>query len=104
MEAIISHVNPDFDSIASMVAAKKLYPKAEAVPLGHINRNVKEFLSLYRDIVDLKRLKYVDSASIKRLILVDVKSKTRIGDFSKLIGKKDLEIHDKLKPQFIPDS
>ena len=34
MDIITSHINADFDSLASMVAAKKLYPEAEIVFAG----------------------------------------------------------------------
>lgn len=39
MEIITSHVNADFDSLAAMVAAKRLYPQAELVfPGSQIGR------------------------------------------------------------------
>ena len=44
MEVITTHVNADFDTIASMVAARKLYPGAVIVLPGTQEETVKGFL------------------------------------------------------------
>ena len=52
MDVILGHVNVDFDALASMVAAKKLYPEAVMVFAGAVNRNVREFIALHGDVLE----------------------------------------------------
>ncbi|MBP1776479.1 MAG: Polynucleotide adenylyltransferase region, partial [candidate division NC10 bacterium] len=44
MEIISTHIHADFDALASMAAAAKLYPKARLLFPGSQERNVREFL------------------------------------------------------------
>ena len=47
MEVITTHINADFDTLASMIAARKLYPNAiVAFPAG-IEKNVRDFLKRF---------------------------------------------------------
>jgi tRNA nucleotidyltransferase (CCA-adding enzyme) len=94
MEVITTHINADFDSLASMLAAKKLYPKAVLVFPGSQERNLREFLlqsTIY--IFDPQRVKNIDLDKITRLILVDTRQKSRIGKFADILEKPGLEIH-----------
>jgi len=43
MEIITSHTNADFDALASMVAAKKLYPDAKLVFPGSQEKSMRDF-------------------------------------------------------------
>ena len=47
MQVILTHENADFDAIASLLAAHKLYPNAHPVLPHRVNRNVQAFLGLY---------------------------------------------------------
>jgi tRNA nucleotidyltransferase (CCA-adding enzyme) len=49
MHLIVTHDNADFDAIASLLGAAKLYPGAVPVIPRRINRNVRDFLHLYWD-------------------------------------------------------
>jgi|WetSurMetagenome_2_1015567.scaffolds.fasta_scaffold02458_2 tRNA nucleotidyltransferase (CCA-adding enzyme) len=94
MEVITTHVNADFDAMGSMIAAKKLYPNAVLVFPGSQERTLREFFvksTVY--IYDFKRLRDVDLAEVKRLILVDTRQFSRIGKFQEIIEREDLEIH-----------
>ena len=42
---------------------------------------------------NFKKLRQIDIDAISRLILVDTRQKSRIGKFSELIGKEDVQIH-----------
>ena len=44
MKVITTHLNADFDCLASMMAAKKLYPDAHLILPGSSERLVDEFL------------------------------------------------------------
>ena len=48
MEVITTHMNADFDALASMLAAKKLYPEAKMVFPGAQKKKLEEFLSAYK--------------------------------------------------------
>ncbi len=93
MDVITSHLNADFDALASMAAAKKFYPDAILVFPGSQEKSVRDFLSASHTRVDFKKLRDIDIQKIRRLILVDVKNPDRIGRFSGLLDKKDLIIH-----------
>ncbi|MDP2944771.1 MAG: CBS domain-containing protein [Atribacterota bacterium] len=93
MEVIISHQSTDFDSLAAMVAAKKIYKDALLVFTGAIERNVRKFISIYGDLIEITPLKKIKIEEINKLIIVDTRIKRRIGPFANVINKRDLEIH-----------
>ena len=93
MEIITSHISADFDSLASMVAAKKIYPNAKLVFSGAIEKNVKKFVSIYGEIIQITPLKDIKLQDIERLIIVDTRIKGRIGNFARILNKRDLDIH-----------
>lgn len=81
MKVILSHVNTDFDALASMLAAKKLYPDAQMVITDKVNAAVKQFLAIYRDSIDLVLDHQVTWDQVTEIILVDVASLDRVGNF-----------------------
>ncbi len=93
MEIITTHFNPDYDALASAIAAKKLYPNASLVLPGNKEKSMKNFFIqtiIYSlDIVDINEINLED---IKRLVIVDTSRKDRIGIFSKIIDRSDIEI------------
>jgi tRNA nucleotidyltransferase (CCA-adding enzyme) len=94
MDVITTHINADFDALASMLAAKKLYPNAVLVFPGSQERSLRDFFihsTLYA--FEVERMKNIDLREIKRLILVDTRQGSRIGKFSEVVSKPDLEIH-----------
>ena len=94
MEVITTHTNADFDALASMVAAKKIYPGASLVFSGSQERSLRDFFihsTLYA--LEIERMKHIDLQKVNRLILVDTRQMSRIGKFSALVGKPGLDIH-----------
>lgn len=94
MDVITTHTNADFDSLASMLAAKKLYPNAVLVFSGSQERNLREFFihsTLYA--LEVERVRNIDLSEVKRLILVDTRQISRIGKFSEIVQKAGVEIH-----------
>ncbi len=85
MLAIISHINTDFDSLASMVAVHKLYPDAIMVFTGSPENNVKIFLNDFPEFSP-KKERNVNLNQINRLIIVDTARKSRIGNFYMLLN------------------
>ena len=92
MDIITSHINADFDSLASMVAAKKLYPDAEIVFPGSQEKNLRDFIEVFHP-VKIKRLKDIDLSKVEKLVIVDTKIPGRIGPFAELIANKKIKIH-----------
>jgi tRNA nucleotidyltransferase (CCA-adding enzyme) len=93
MDIITTHINADFDALASMMAAKKYYPEALIVFPGSPERSVRDFLSTSSLTLEFKKFKDINLDRITRLILVDVKTPDRIGKFSEILDKKGLVIH-----------
>ncbi|MCS7285943.1 MAG: CBS domain-containing protein [Anaerolineae bacterium] len=74
MEIILTHENADFDALASLLAAAKVYPPAIPVLPHRLNRNVREFLSLYRDELPFFSPKDLPRLPVTRVIVVDTQS------------------------------
>jgi nanoRNase/pAp phosphatase (c-di-AMP/oligoRNAs hydrolase) len=83
-EVITTHVNADFDALASMLAASKLYPEASLAFPGSQEKNLRNFfLNSTFYLLNITKVKKIDIDAIKRLILVDTRQKGRIGDFAR---------------------
>jgi tRNA nucleotidyltransferase (CCA-adding enzyme) len=93
-EIITTHLNADFDALASMIAAKKLYPEATLVFSGSQEKNLRNFfLHTTSYLFNFSKIKQIDLHQIKKMILVDTRQKSRIGKFAEILDKKNLEIH-----------
>jgi tRNA nucleotidyltransferase (CCA-adding enzyme) len=92
VDIITSHINADFDSLASMVAAKKLYPDAEIVFPGSQEKNLRDFIEVFHP-VKIKRIKDIDLSKVEKLVIVDTKIPGRIGPFAELLANKKIKIH-----------
>jgi tRNA nucleotidyltransferase (CCA-adding enzyme) len=94
MEVITTHINADFDSLGSMLAAKKLYPNAVLVFPGSQEKSLRRFfLESVLYTVPFEKLKGIDMASVTRLILVDIRQWDRIGRFQQLVDDPNVEVH-----------
>lgn len=92
MQIIVSHVNTDFDALASMVAAKKVYPNAKVVISNKQSIPVRRFLTIYRDTLDLVQDNAIDWSNVTELILVDEASLARIGDDADKLQIENLKV------------
>jgi len=88
MLTITTHDNADFDSLAAMLAAAKLYPDAVALLPQRLNRNLRDFLALYGGELPFVRPDATPRRRITRLILVDTQTVPPIKGF-----KPDTAIH-----------
>ena len=94
MEVITTHLNADFDALASMVAAKKIYPNAELVFSGSQEKALRDFLAQeFKNIYTFKRLRHIDLEKVDRLIVVDTRQQNRIGPLQKCLSNPGLELH-----------
>jgi tRNA nucleotidyltransferase (CCA-adding enzyme) len=92
VDIITSHTNADFDSLASMVAAKRIYPDAEIVFPGSQEKKLRDFLEAFQP-VEIKRIRDIDLLKVTRLIIVDTKIPGRIGPLAELLSRKSIKIH-----------
>jgi tRNA nucleotidyltransferase (CCA-adding enzyme) len=91
---ITTHVNADFDALASMLAAQKLYPDARVVFPGSQEKNLKNFfINSMVYLFNMVDVNDIDFAAVKRLILVDTRHPGRIGKLSELLDNPEVEIH-----------
>lgn len=101
MDLIVSHTNADFDALASMIAASLLYPGAVMTLPGGADRNVREFLSLHGEVLNLAPPQDIPFDRVKRLIVVETQHANRIGRFAALIGRAGVQVvlYDHHTPQ-----
>ncbi len=78
MEVILTHENADFDAIASLLGARKLFPSAVPVLPRRMNRNVSAFLALYGMEFPFVHPDDVPRDEIERAVLVDTQSLTTL--------------------------
>ncbi|HHB76744.1 MAG TPA: CBS domain-containing protein [Desulfobulbus sp.] len=94
MDVITTHINADFDGLAAMIAAKKLYPEAELVFAGSQEKNVRDFLAQeFSNIYEFKKIKHIDMQAVTRLIVVDTRHPGRIGRLKECLDNPGLELH-----------
>src|SRR5690625_2443548 len=86
----MSHVNTDFDALASILAAKKLYPDAISVIANNQETKVKQFLNIYRDTLQLTSESEIDWTQVSEVILVDVASLQRIGNAGRHLSESNV--------------
>ena len=94
LTVITTHINADFDALASMLAAQKLYPDALVVFPGSQEKNLRNFfINSMVYLFNMADIKDIDFTSIKRLVLVDTRQANRIGKFSSILDRPDIDIH-----------
>jgi tRNA nucleotidyltransferase (CCA-adding enzyme) len=94
LTVITTHINADFDALASMLAAQKLYPDAVAVFPGSQERNLRNFfIKSMVYLFNMADIKDIELAAIKKLVLVDTRQASRIGKLSAILDRPDVDIH-----------
>lgn len=81
MIVILTHRQMDFDALASMVAAQKIFPDSVMVVDGKSNPYVQDFIALAKDRLPFLRPKDVDWASVQKIVLVDTHNLQRAAGF-----------------------
>jgi tRNA nucleotidyltransferase (CCA-adding enzyme) len=110
-DVIATHGNTDFDAFAAMLAARRLYPGAVVCIAGSLNRNVREFYRLYADELDIVEASRLELDAIRRLIVVETKHASRLGELERVALDSDVEKvvfdhhHDEELPEWVsPDN
>ena len=90
MDVIATHSNADFDGLASMVAARKLFPDAKLVLPAGGQETLRHFLALHD--IRITKLKEIDLSQITRLVLVDTQDPNRIGALKSCLDNPAVEV------------
>jgi len=94
LTVITTHINADFDAMASMLAAQKLYPNALVVFPGSREKNLRNFfIQSMVYLFNLAEVKDIDIPDVRRLVLVDTRRIDRIGRLEEVLRNPDLAIH-----------
>ncbi|MCL2789804.1 MAG: CBS domain-containing protein [Desulfobulbus sp.] len=94
MDIITTHIGADFDSLAAMVAAKRLYPAAELVFPGSQEKSVRDYLAQeFRNIYEFKKIKHINLTKVRRLIVVDTRQAVRIGNLAECLNNPGIVVH-----------
>jgi len=102
VEVILTHENADFDAIASLLGASKLFPTAVPVLPRRINRNGSAFLQLYGAELPFAHPDDLPREKIDRAILVDTQSITTLSGMASDL-KVDIIDHHKLDRELPPN-
>lgn len=97
MDIILAHRQIDFDALASMVAAQKLYPNSVLVMDGKPNDYVQDFLALSKDQLRFRKAQDINVNEVSRVILVDTHELHRTGTLGDKIARipgVEVEIYD----------
>jgi tRNA nucleotidyltransferase (CCA-adding enzyme) len=78
LTVIVTHEHTDFDALASMLGAHKLFPEAVPVLPRTLNRNLREFLALYRSGLPFRQQEELPRRPVDRVIVVDTQSFTTV--------------------------
>ena len=91
---ITGHMNADYDALAAMVAASKLYPEAALVaPTALDRQTTHEFTDTLFERHGFIQPKECDFSAVKLLVVVDTHQGQRIGHVKEVLDNPGLEIH-----------
>ncbi|SKA78770.1 tRNA nucleotidyltransferase (CCA-adding enzyme) [Paucidesulfovibrio gracilis DSM 16080] len=91
---ITGHANADFDALAAMVAAAKLYPGAVLIFPGTQEKDLRNFYiqsTIY--LFNFRNFKEIDQDAVELLVLVDTRQRSRVPHVEPLLNRSDIEIH-----------
>lgn len=94
LTVITTHINADFDAMASMLAAQKLYPEALVVFPGSREKNLRNFfIQSMVYLFNLAEVKDINMQEVNQLVLVDTRRTDRIGKLSEILKNPDVTVH-----------
>ena len=91
---ITSHSNADYDALASMVAAGKLYPDAVLIaPSVPERQEGHYFADSIAYLFNLHQARDVDLSKVTTLVVVDTRQPSRIAHVASVLNNSNLAIH-----------
>ncbi|HDT14577.1 MAG TPA: hypothetical protein ENN55_00020, partial [Firmicutes bacterium] len=92
MILITSHKNLDFDGLAAMAAASKLYKNSVLYMPWNLGKTVKKFHTFYKYNFKLFKDKDIDFEKVEKVIIVDGMMRVLSPVLRRLIAKKKLPV------------
>jgi len=93
MEVILTHEHTDFDALASLLAASKLFPEAIPVLPRNLNRNLRDFLVLYRGSLPFRSADELPRGAVEQAIFVDTQSAQAVRGMSHRTSVRIIDHH-----------
>ncbi|GFK95840.1 CCA-adding enzyme [Fundidesulfovibrio magnetotacticus] len=91
---VTAHINADFDALAAMIAASKLYPDATLIFPGSQEKNLRNFfIQSATYLFNFKTFKDIDPDSVRTLVLVDTRQRSRVSHVAPLLERPGVEVH-----------
>ncbi len=91
---ITAHNNADFDALAAMIAAGKLYPDAALIFPGSQEKNLRNFfIQSATYLFNFQSMKDIDSDTVERLVVVDTRQRSRLDHVRPVLERQGISIH-----------
>ncbi len=91
---ITAHTNADFDALAAIIAASKLYPGAALVFPGSQEKTLRNFfMESATYFFNFQNVKDIDLDSVTTLVVVDTRQRSRLPHVKALLERDDVAIH-----------
>lgn len=91
---ITAHANADFDALAAMIAASRLYPDAVLIFPGSQEKNLRNFyIQSTTYLFNFKQFRDIDPDAVELLVVVDTRQKSRLPHVQPLLDKPGMVIH-----------
>lgn len=91
---ITAHANADFDALAAMIAASRLYEGAVLIFPGSQEKNLRNFyIQSTTYLFNFKKYNEIDPDSVELLVVVDTRQKSRLDHVAPLVGKPGVAVH-----------
>ncbi|HED24501.1 MAG TPA: CBS domain-containing protein, partial [Firmicutes bacterium] len=95
MDLIITHENSDFDALAAVIVAARLYPGSYVLLPEQLQPNVRSFVNLHRDLLPLIDPREIVDDHIDLLLVIDTNRLERLGKWDYLVDRaKHVIIYD----------
>ena len=91
---VTSHSNADFDALAAMIAASKIYPGAVLVFPGSQEKNLRNFYiqsAMY--MFNFRSVRDIDLETVETLVLVDTRQRARVPHVHEALDNPGLVVH-----------
>jgi len=96
VEVILTHENADFDAVASLLGASKLFPSAVPVLPRRVNRNGRAFIALYgAELPFVEADELSRRRKITRAILVDTQGLTTLKGMGRDLRVDIIDHHER---------
>ncbi len=91
---ITSHANADFDALASMVAASKIYLNSVLIFPGSQEKNLRNFfIQSTTYLFNFKNFKDINPESVELLVVCDTRQRPRVPHVHAVLDNPGLKIH-----------